>query len=257
MLLVDDKYTIEGGRNIGTDYLGQNQWSDLDLYYQDGTLAEIENPNIFARMWNQQNAQQKLNYLNVGLKKSKWSANAKIATIVNIPSEKSLDRIYLMKLYAIKNAKNEIDIANAYIISTPQMKAALIAAIERGVKVRIYTNSSLSVDEPIVSIPIMKSVLELQKEGAQVFLKKGKTLHTKMMRVDDLVMVETYNMHPRSTRYEVEKSTVITDRNMANEMKILFDNEVNSAHELNNADEFNIPESAELDFFFSLIFDQL
>src|SRR5690606_14702925 len=117
-----------------------------------------------------------------------------LSTSVNKPSgaEGSLDPIYALTVYAIENAKESIDIANAYFILTPALEEALVAALERGVEVRIITNSMQSIDEPMIALPIIQSVAKLAQKGAKVFLKKGQTLHTKMLRVDQMAWLGSY-----------------------------------------------------------------
>ena len=58
-----------------------------------------------------------------------------------------------------------IDIENAYFLNVPGLNQLLHAALMRGVEVRILTNSKTSVDEPLLSEPIMKSLPDLVESG--------------------------------------------------------------------------------------------
>jgi phosphatidylserine/phosphatidylglycerophosphate/cardiolipin synthase-like enzyme len=157
----------------------------------------------------------------------------------------------------IQNAKKEIDIANAYLILTPAIKEYLVSAIERGVRVRVYTNSTESIDEPIINQPIMESVRYLKEKGAGIYLKKGQTLHTKMFRSDSLLWVGTYNLHPRSLRYEVEKVTFINNKAQVKKMSDNFNYEISIAQKVLDVSELPEIEKNIISLLLSLFFNQL
>lgn len=257
MLMVDERYFLEGGRNVGDHYLAPDQWTDLEIAYEGGSIATI-NYNHFARMFNDQVALQDLNYSKLPLKTAPVaSGKGSIGTLIHFANQESRDPIYEMTLYAINNAKNEIEIANAYFITTPSFRNALVNAINRGVKVRIFTNSDTSLDEPALAVPILRSVKELAEMGAEVFLKQGETLHTKMFRADDLAWVGSYNWHPRSHHYEVEKATFFNDSKAIAQVKENFNSDILGAIKITDPATLAIPSNTNIDLALSLFFNQL
>lgn len=256
MLIVDDLYCIEGGRNIGDLYLQDNKWSDLDVYHE-GAIAEVINPHLFAKLWNEQISLQRLSYKRLTLKTGVQTPVGQTGTFMSTPQLKKADAVSNVTVYAVMNAKREIEIANAYFITTPGLKRALVAAIKRGVKVRIFSNSMKSVDEPIVSLPIQKSLKEMYEHGAEIYLKTGQTLHTKIFRTDDLSWYGSYNLHPRSGRYELEKVTVTTDYALNRDLSEALGDSLRQGKKVTNASELALPDQAGLNLLFEAIFNQL
>lgn len=255
-LVVDDQLCLEGGRNIGDLYLENNKWSDLDVYHE-GAIAEIVNPNIFARLWNEQIDLQNLSYKRLSTKSEAALPSGETGTFMSDPQFKKADAVSNMTVYSIMNAKHEIEIANAYFISTPGIKKALAAAIKRGVKVSIYSNSMQSVDEPIVAIPIQRSLKEMFNLGAQIYVKSGQTLHTKIFKADDMSWFGSYNLHPRSGRYELEKLTVTTDDALTRDLDKAYGETLRLGKKVTSARELDSKEHVGMDILFAAIFNQL
>lgn len=240
MIIVDNKHLIAGGLNYGDVYSHKNpdpkisRWRDTDIYLQ-GAGAE-EGNQLFTRIWNQQLGQQKdLKYSKMrpsNQRSGQDKAGIEVSIIDHEPNSFSEgSNIMMTILKSIRSAKSTIDIQNAYIILFPALKTELQNAIKRNVRVRILTNSSQSVDEPIVSIPILRSVLEFVKMGAEVYVKKGATLHSKLIVVDsELSMIMSYNLHPRSERIEGEMAIAVKDPRFAAGLEDVFDADISEAN---------------------------
>ncbi|MBL7664062.1 MAG: phosphatidylserine/phosphatidylglycerophosphate/cardiolipin synthase family protein [Bacteriovoracaceae bacterium] len=256
---VDYWQTLGGGRNIGEHYLSPAQWMDSDYLITGGGLTGIENPNFFAQHWNEQVEQQGLSFNKLKLIEpiSEGDLDGLVATVAQIPSALSYDPIHLLVLYGLKNAKTKFDVMNAYYILDPIMKRETEAALKRGVPVRIFTNSAESIDEPIITYLIMKSVREMYRAGAQIYLKKGKTLHTKQWGIDNMAISGTYNNHPRSTFYEAEKVHVFLGPVAVEQINENFENGITDAVLVTSEEQIPLPESPEMDLLFSLFSNQL
>ena len=144
----------------------------------------------------------------------------------------------------LPTASTVINIENAYLITMPQLRAALLDALRRGVKVNILTNSAESIDEPIVTAPILASLPELIAAGAGVFLKRGSTLHSKFMTVDGLFSITgSFNLHPRSVRYEHELIVSVLDVRVAARLDRAFAADVAAALSVTDPGALAIPDS--------------
>jgi phosphatidylserine/phosphatidylglycerophosphate/cardiolipin synthase-like enzyme len=76
----------------------------------------------------------------------------------------------------------------------------------------------------------MNSAIGMANEGAQVFLKKGDTLHSKYWVADGaLTMVSSYNNHPRSHYYEAESAMLVADKDFAQKMTAHFEQGIGQA----------------------------
>lgn len=255
MIIVDNLHLIAGGLNYGDVYSHQNpdlkvaRWRDTDIYLK-GAGAE-EGQQLFTKIWNDQLTEQKtLSYAKMRVLNTRSEQNGTgidISIIDNdIRISKEGSNIMMTILKAIRGAQHSVDIQNAYIILFPALKTEIQSAISRGVKVRILTNSGQSVDEPIVSIPILRSVLEFVKMGAQVFVKKGATLHSKLIVVDsELSMIMSYNLHPRSERVEGEMAVVVKDAAFAKSLLEVYKSDISEekAQAIINQNDLVLPNS--------------
>lgn len=254
MIIVDNKHMIAGGLNFGDVYSHKNpdlkipRWRDTDIYVE-GTGA-AEGNKLFSQIWNEQIASRKLKLEKMKAPTIKSTPGEKVqVSIINhdvIPSQKG-STVMMTILKAIRTAKTQIDIENAYIILFPALKNELKSAInDRHVKVRIFTNSAESVDEPIVSIPILRSVSEFADMGAEVYVKRGATLHSKLLVVDGKYsMIMSYNLHPRSERVEGEMAIVVKDNVLAQKLHNVFTNDTTAdkAYRIRSSSEVQMPNS--------------
>lgn len=254
MLIVDNLHMVAGGLNFGDVYSHKNPnvpgWRDTDVYIK-GSGAQ-EGNRLFAKLWNDQLKEQPhLRYEmldeNNALVNQEQSQEKIEMSVINHDPRQSPNgsKIMLTILKAIREAKQSIDIENAYIILFPALKAEIQQAISRKVKVRVFTNSGQSVDEPVVSIPILRSAYEFSKMGAKVYLKKGTTLHSKVLVVDsDFSMIMSYNLHPRSERVEGEMAIAIRDRRIARDMHELVTKDVTTlGTEVQSPSDIKLPDS--------------
>lgn len=254
MIIVDNKHLVAGGLNYGDVYSHKNpktaHWRDTDIYLK-GAGAE-EGNQLFAKIWNDQlNEQKNLKFSKMkiaNLRTDQDKNGIEVSVMDHDPRNITAGSTIMMTvLKSIREARSTIDIQNAYIILFPALKSEIQKAIqERNVKVRILTNSGTSVDEPIVSMPILRSVLEFVNMGAEVFVKKGDTLHSKLIVVDsEFSMIMSYNLHPRSERVEGEMAVAVRDQQFSRDLLNVFEQDVSEekAQRILRAEDIQMPTS--------------
>ncbi len=247
MLLVDGRVAIAGGRNVGDPYLHTDpegeKWRDMDVRLEGPSVDDSE--ALFADVWNGQVRDQKLPHDRVEDVldyTGDYPGQARIAISYQQPGEPA--SVLLGMLKAISGASTRINIENAYFISFPAIRSALLEAIERGVEVNILTNSAESVDQPIVVVPILESLPELIEAGANVYIMRDTMLHAKFMTVDGIYSnVTSYNIHPRSERYEHEMAVAGLDAQLAADLDDDFARDIHSARKIESAGDLDIPSS--------------
>ncbi|MFL5765923.1 MAG: phospholipase D-like domain-containing protein [Bacteroidia bacterium] len=149
----------------------------------------------------------------------------------------------------IRSAKRSIDIQSPYVILTKKMQRALTDALQRGIKVRILTNSLASIDnfEPFAGYQkcrpfLVRSGVELYEfrpDAAERFEKmipdrqaflKYKTpygFHVKSLIVDgSTVMIGSYNFDPRSEYYNTECICIFSSETTASALLKTFEKEI-------------------------------
>ncbi|MFA5506859.1 MAG: phosphatidylserine/phosphatidylglycerophosphate/cardiolipin synthase family protein [Vulcanimicrobiota bacterium] len=245
MMIVDGREAVIGGINLGDVYshkAGDVKWRDTDVLLTGPAVDE--GSKLFARLWNTQVQGTGKSEVNLPSAASPITGGVRSAVVNHAPGPEGDAHILLSTMKAIEGATESVDIENAYFINTPGMKEVLLKALDDGVKVRILTNSAESIDEPLITAPILASFPDLLAAGAEVYLKKGDTLHSKFMVVDGLfTSVGSHNHHPRSQRFEGEMMLHSLDANLAAEMGQAFEADIAAATRVHTAEELNIPES--------------
>lgn len=115
----------------------------------------------------------------------------------------------------IHNAKNQILIESPYVILQDSIFRALKAAINRGVKVEILTNSMMTSDSWLVLPVYFRERDQLIKMGFQIkeYVADEEYLHTKMMLFDDdIVYIGSFNMDMLSANINTEVMVEIQDK---------------------------------------------
>ncbi|HXH76216.1 MAG TPA: phosphatidylserine/phosphatidylglycerophosphate/cardiolipin synthase family protein [Bacteriovoracaceae bacterium] len=244
-IIVDRQHVIIGGMNIGNAYAnreGAPKWRDLDML-MEGHSVGVQSHNHFVEIWNSHDSRKvKETHLLMRPIEVDEEATHGLPVILMEQHPGSTNKRAQIGLHTsvvklLRDAKDTIDIENAYIIMDPVLKKELEKALKRGVKIRVFTNSKESIDMALITNPLLKSARQIAKWGAEVYLKKGATLHSKFMVVDKkLSMVGSFNFHPRSLRFDGENAGVIIDEAFAQELTDHFEDGIE-----NHATQLLIP----------------
>jgi cardiolipin synthase A/B len=130
--------------------------------------------------------------------------------------------MHLMYLLAITAARESILLSNSYFVPDSLTIDALLAALKRGVKVKIITPGP-HVDTETVRA-VSKSLWgELLQAGAEFYEYQPTMYHCKVMIVDDLlVSVGLTNFDNRSFRLNDEANLNIYDHRFAQQQVAIF-----------------------------------
>ena len=266
MLVIDDQFAVMGGMNPGDTYShkageGKDLWRDTDVAFEGAAAQEAQ--DLFIHLWNKQIDQRKLKLSKVTIRNRFASGlpDGKAMIVEHQPmSVGDQHNVLLTIMKAIRGAEKTVDIENAYVVTFPSLTLEIKEAIARGVKVRILTNSTDSVDEKVVALPIVRSAKKLLDIGAEVYLKLGSTLHSKFMIVDNrLFLIGSYNLHPRSEKMEGESIVVFDNTQLASEATAAFENDIKAekAVKMDPAQEIVIPVTGATLLPLRMFYDQL
>lgn len=251
LMIIDKEHVIVGGINIGNNYshmATKDKWRDLDIYIRGAKAAENAR-NQFAVVWNKQlvefpKLKNKLDEMTIENRARDLDEGSHVLFVDQHPGSAVKDayhNIHTAVTKLFRDARESIDIENAYFIMDPIIKKELNDALRRGVKVRIFTNSDKSVDEAIVSMPIMHSARDAVRMGARVYLRQSSTLHSKYMVVDGKIsMIGSFNFHPRSLRFDAENVAVIFDEDVAAELTDHFNRQIVNERFYDDPKQFKI-----------------
>lgn len=118
----------------------------------------------------------------------------------------------------IDRAEGSLDFMNPYVLITPEEKAALIRARERGVKVRISTNSSAVTDSKLVGLAWNIKKQELLQMGIEVH-ESRQYIHAKtIIRDGEEVFIGSFNLDARSHNLNLENGIFFKNRKLAEDL---------------------------------------
>jgi cardiolipin synthase A/B len=136
------------------------------------------------------------------------------------------ESMHLMYLMAVAAATQSIDLAAAYFVPDDLLMDALVAALQRGVRLRILLPGP-HIDSETVKIASRASWGELLRHGADIQLYQPTMLHTKLLVVDrEFVSVGSTNFDMRSLKLNDEASLNIYDAGFALEMIRAFEEDL-------------------------------
>ena len=274
IIVADNRMTILGGRNLGNDYFGFNRtynFLDLDVIGV-GPAARLMS-GIFDHFWNSQwvvpayaydykvqegllqelelALNQNLNESEVlqeiPLERQNWTEHLNaLATqlhpgtcskVYDKLEEETISQNMATELPEFsKDAQKEVLINNAYLIPDEDMLAIAGKMVQRGVKIRIITNSLASQDVPAVNShygplrkPILETGIDLYELRPDATVKNQVDtppvvsgfvgLHAKASVVDRTrVFIGSFNLDPRSRNINTEMGIVIDSPELGEEL---------------------------------------
>lgn len=121
----------------------------------------------------------------------------------------------------LRRAEKSLTIMNPYVFMTPELKREFQAAINRGVKITIMSNSSATTDQRITAMAWEHSRNEVSKLGIELYeLEKGSFIHAKtIIRDGKEVFIGSYNLDPRSQNLNVENGVFFEDAKVAKRLE--------------------------------------
>jgi putative cardiolipin synthase len=267
VMVVDNRVAFVGGRNLADEYFGLHRatnFRDMELIVGGPVVPEIS--DAFDRYWNDDWSipVEMLTHMEPGFQRltdriptsdadtafhrelrakqlgERWRravAGAIAGTpriLVDDPpeadptAESSAPVQLAQELIALfDSAREEVLIVSAYLIPSPRLQGAVARAVERGVRVRILTNSIRSNNHITAHSAYRNHIGDLMNEGVELHEmrvdardrrrymiapadKKSLALHAKVLVVDyDRVFIGSANLDPRSLRINTEVGLLV------------------------------------------------
>ena len=139
------------------------------------------------------------------------------------------ESMHLMYLSAVAAAEHSIDLAASYFVPDELISKALVAARQRGVRVRILLPGK-HIDSETVRLSSKASWGPLLQAGIEIHEYQPTMLHVKLLIVDgELVSLGSTNFDIRSFRLNDEASLNVYDRGFAAAMTEVFEKDLEDA----------------------------
>ena len=225
LLVVDGTIGFTGGVGIADQWTGNAQdpdhWRDTHYRIEGPAVAQMQ--SAFMDNWTKVTGKvlHTAEYFPV-LK----PAGRHYAQVFQSSIEGGAESMHLMYLLSIAAASRSIDLSMAYFAPDALATAALVAALNRGVKVRIILPGSHT-DAELVQKASRAKWGELLRNGAQIHLYEPTMFHCKVLVVDGLwTSVGSTNFDNRSFRLNDEANLNVYDAAVAARQIEIFDEDL-------------------------------
>jgi cardiolipin synthase len=225
LLVIDGKVGFTGGVGIADEWGGNAQdpdhWRDTHFRIEGPVVAQLQ--GAFADNWTQ----------TTGSVLHGEEYFPELRAQGNLPSqmfkssiEGGAESMQLMYLLSVAAAKSTIDLSMAYFIPDPDSIEHLVAALERGVKVRIIVPGDHT-DSRLVRSASRAHWGRILEHGAEIYEYQPTMFHCKVLVVDNhWVSVGSTNFDTRSFRLNDEANLNIYDREFARLLTTQFEKDL-------------------------------
>jgi len=235
LLIVDGRVGFTGGVGVAPQWTGRAQdpahWRDTHFEVEGPVVAQMQ--SVFIDNWIKVTGDvlHGPDYF-----PALAPAGPGAAQMFSSSPSGGSESMQLMYLLAVTAASRSIDLSAAYFVPDKLTLQALVAALERGVKLRIIVPGK-HMDSDAVRGASRASWGPLLSAGATI-AEYGPTMyHCKVMIVDGLLTsVGSTNFDNRSFRLNDEATLNIVDQAFASAQTITFESDLALAHRVSYAE---------------------
>ena len=225
LLVVDGKIGFTGGVGISDDWAGDaddpKHWRDSHYRLEGPAVAQMQ--AAFMDNWIKTTGRVLQGVEYFPALEPVGEAPAQVFTSSPTGGGDSMQLMYLLSITA---AEHTIDLAAAYFVPDELTRQALLAALERGVKVRIIVPGEY-IDSIVVRKASRADWGELLRAGAEIHEFQPAMFHCKALIVDSqLVSVGSTNFDNRSFRLNDEANLNVYDRDFAAAVDRVFERDL-------------------------------
>jgi cardiolipin synthase A/B len=221
ILVVDGRVGFTGGSGLSRKWMGngrmENHWRDTDVRVRGPIVEYLQ--GAFAENW--------LEATGIVLGGSDYfprpvtPAGEAYAQVVRSSPAGGSFAMYTMFLLAISAARRTIFITNPYFVPDATMEDALLAAVQRGVRVVVLVPGAI--DHNLVRQASRGKFGKMLKAGVEIHEYRAALLHAKTMIVDGVwSTVGSTNLDNRSFALNDELNLVVYDAVIARRLEKVF-----------------------------------
>ncbi|QOW23078.1 phospholipase D-like domain-containing protein [Novilysobacter avium] len=228
LLVIDGRVGFTGGVGIADQWEGKaedpDHWRDMHFRIEGPAVAQVQ--AAFNDNWIKTTGVVLSGPTYFPLLEPVGDMDAHM--IIASPAGGS-ESMHLMYLMSIAAAQQSIDLAAAYFVPDELIIAALLAARERGVRIRVLLPGP-HIDSASVRVSSRSTWGALLRNGVEIHEYQPTMMHTKLLVVDgEMTSVGSTNFDIRSFRLNDEASLNIYDADFAQAMTAVFEHDLQSA----------------------------
>ena len=231
LLVIDGHTGFTGGVGIAPEWTGTAQdpehWRDSHFKVEGPVVAQMQ--AVFMDNWIKASGEVLHGERYFPALSAKGEGRAQVFS--SSPSGGS-ESMHLMYLLSIAAATKNIDLSSAYFVPDDLTVSALVAAMKRGVRVRIITPGPI-IDSQTVRGASRARWGPLLEAGAEMSEYQPTMFHCKVFTVDGLlVSVGSTNFDNRSFRLNDEANLNIYDERFAAEQTAQFEKDLQQSRRI-------------------------
>lgn len=225
LLVVDGTIGFTGGVGIADQWDGSAQdpdhWRDMHFRIEGPVVAQLQ--AAFNDNWLKMTGEL---VNGAGYFPALSRAGALDANLFKSSPEGGSESMHLMYLMVVAAAVHSIDLAASYFVPDDIMSHALVAARQRGVRVRILVPGR-HIDSVATRLASKSSWEPLLFAGIEMYQYQPTMIHNKMLIADrELVSVGSTNFDMRSFQINDEASLNVYDCAFADRMTTIFEEDL-------------------------------
>ena len=254
LLVVDGRIGFTGGVGIAGQWTGNAQdpqhWRDSHFRVEGPVVAQMQ--SVLINNWTKTTG--------IVLHGEDYfpalePVGTKMAQMFSSSPTGGSESMALMYLLTITAATVSIDLANSYFLPDALLRQALVAAAQRGVRIRIITPGKY-MDQTLVGVASRECWGELLAAGIEMYEYLPTMFHCKALIVDQLlVSVGSTNFDERSFRLNDEANLNIFDAEFAQAQTAVFEHDLCNTHRVTLAEWQERPRSNKVGEFIASRFD--
>lgn len=225
LLVIDGKVGFTGGVGIADKWDGDAQdalhWRDTQYRVVGPVVGQMQ--ATFLDNWTKASGEvlHGADYL-----ASAVPSGELLAQMFSSSPEGGAQSMHLMYLLVLTAATTSIDLSSAYFVPDALTSDALVAALRRGVRVRVIVPGPI-IDTELVRRAGRSTWGPLLAAGAQIHEYQPTMFHCKLLIVDGLlVSVGSTNFDPRSFRLNDEANLNVYDSTFAAAQTAVFERDL-------------------------------
>jgi cardiolipin synthase len=229
-LVVDGDVAFTGGMGVADNWLGHAQdevhWRDTQFQITGPSVRALE--GSFYENWIETGG---LSAPALDPEMAPRPTGARSVVVWSNPMS-GVSNVKLMFLLAIGAARKTIDIQSPYITTDPTTRWSLAQARQRGVRIRMLTEGTIT-DAMPVKHASRHSYQTFLDEGIEIFEYQPTMMHTKAMIVDGVwSVIGSANFGNRSFELNDELVIGVEDAQLARQLTADFENDIKSSARL-------------------------
>jgi cardiolipin synthase len=232
ILVVDGRVAFTGGLGISQQWLGNarnaREWRDTQVRVTGPVVDQMQ--AIFAEDWTYTTGE-----ILAGDKfyaKNDGPGGSVQAQAIKVSRGDASSLAKMFYYVAIQSAVKSIHIQNAYFLPDRQVRDALVAAVKRGVDVKVMVPGR-HIDLPMVRFASWLHYGDMLKGGVKIYEYRHTMMHNKTMVVDGVFStIGSINFDARSMNRNAEESLAFYDRPFAQRVEEMFDEDLKNCKEI-------------------------